>query len=354
MIEAEVKTAWKDRVEQARDQISNSISRHVDRAFVALLLIQWIAMMVLANWVTPRTWIGAQSRVSPFLLLAIFLGGAVSLTPMLLVWLMPGRRLTRHVIAIGQMLTSSLLIHLTGGRIETHFHIFGSLAFLAFYVDWMVLLTASSIVLVDHVWRGLYLPASIFGISNLEPWRWVEHAGWVVFCDLFLVSSCILRLRKMHSVAEHQVLQEDLLKKAYTDTLTHLPNRLSFQAAMETRLEHAALGDISFSLMYIDLDRFKEVNDTLGHSAGDLVLMEVAERLDTCMFPGALLARIGGDEFIAILPENTLEDAVSALAHELLTVLLAPVPAGEQSVMIGASIGISTYPAWPHHGRASS
>jgi hypothetical protein len=76
------------------------------------------------------------------------------------------------------MLMSALLIHLTGGRIETHFHVFGSLAFLAFYRDWRVLIPATIVVAVDHAVRGLYFPQSVFGVLTASPWRWVEHAGW--------------------------------------------------------------------------------------------------------------------------------------------------------------------------------
>ena len=80
-----------------------------------------------------------------------------------------------------------LLIHLTGGRIETHFHIFGSLAFLAFYRDWRVLITASAVVAIDHYVRGIFWTRSIFGVLTTSPWRWLEHVGWVVYEDLFLI-----------------------------------------------------------------------------------------------------------------------------------------------------------------------
>ncbi|MBS2007802.1 MAG: histidine kinase, partial [Cyanobacteria bacterium SZAS TMP-1] len=81
----------------------------------------------------------------------------------------------RHTVAIAQMLYSALFIHLTGGRIETHFHIFGSLAFLSFYRDWRVLITASLVVVADHILRGLYFPMSIYGVNAIEPLRWLEH-----------------------------------------------------------------------------------------------------------------------------------------------------------------------------------
>ena len=103
---------------------------------------------------------------------------------------------TRHTIAVAQMLTSALLIHLSGGRIETHFHIFGSLAFLAFYRDWRVLMIATVVVAADHFLRGTFWPQSVFGVLTRSPWRWFVHAGWVVFEDFFLLVSIRQSLRK--------------------------------------------------------------------------------------------------------------------------------------------------------------
>ncbi len=106
------------------------------------------------------------------------------------------------------MLYSALLIHLCGGRIETHFHIFGSLAFLAFYRDWKLLITATVVVAVDHLWRGIYWPQSVFGVLTASPWRAFEHAGWVLFEDVFLFWSCYTGVREMRSIAEQRAKLE--------------------------------------------------------------------------------------------------------------------------------------------------
>ncbi len=107
------------------------ICRRTDRMFAFLMGLQFVAGVVLSLWVSPRTWAGAESSVHPHVWAAVLLGGIISGFPMVLAFRQPGTVLSRHVIAAGQMLMSALLIHLTGGRIETHFHIFGSLAFLA-------------------------------------------------------------------------------------------------------------------------------------------------------------------------------------------------------------------------------
>jgi hypothetical protein len=108
------------------------------------------------------------------------------------------------------MLSSALLIHLTGGRIETHFHVFGSLAFLAFYLDWQVILTATIVVAADHFLRGIYWPESVYGVTNPEWWRFLEHAGWVVFEDVFLIWSCVMGNREMAASAARQAEVEHL------------------------------------------------------------------------------------------------------------------------------------------------
>ena len=129
-----------------------------DRLFVWLLLAQWLFGIALALWVSPRTWAGTTSAVHVHVWAAVLLGGLVSGFPIAVATRFPGSAFSRHTIAVGQTLTSALLIHLTGGRIETHFHVFGSLAFLAFYRGWRVLVTASAVVAADHFVRGVFWP----------------------------------------------------------------------------------------------------------------------------------------------------------------------------------------------------
>lgn len=175
-----------------------------DRLFAILMLLQWIVAIALALVVSPRTWIGDESAVHIHVYAAVFLGAALSGLPIVLAWKLPGRTITRHTIAIAQMLWSALLIHLTGGRIETHFHVFGSLAFLAFYRDWRVLVTATVVVAADHFLRGVWWPQSVFGVLVESPFRWIEHAVWVVFEDVILVWSCLRGCREARTIAERE------------------------------------------------------------------------------------------------------------------------------------------------------
>ena len=181
-----------------------AICRQTDRMFAVLMLVQWIAGIVVAFWVSPRTWSGSESRVHFHVWVAIVLGAAINVFPIVLGFFQAGARSTRYVIATGQMLMSALLIHLSGGRIETHFHVFGSLAFLAFYRDWTVMIPATLVVAADHFIRGVYFPQSVFGILTASHWRWVEHAAWVLFENFFLIISCVRSMREMKGIAARQ------------------------------------------------------------------------------------------------------------------------------------------------------
>ena len=191
-----------------REDARRELCARTDRLFAILMVGQWIAGIAAALWISPRTWAGSASQVHIHLLAAIFLGGGIALAPVMLALLRPGAAVTRHVIGAAQVLFSALLIHLTGGRIETHFHVFVSLAFLAIYRDWRVIVTASAVVASDHILRGLYWPLSVYGVLTASPWRAFEHAGWVVFEDCVLFTSIRDSLRDMKETADRRVQLE--------------------------------------------------------------------------------------------------------------------------------------------------
>ncbi|MBX3158569.1 MAG: HAMP domain-containing histidine kinase [Deltaproteobacteria bacterium] len=171
-----------------------SIHRRTDRMFAWLLVAQWGAAIVLSPFIRPFGW-----EID-----AVVLGGAINAAPLLLIRRRPGWWGTRHAVAMAQMLWSAVFITLTGGRIETHFHIFGSLAFLAFYRDWRVIATATLVVAADHLARGLAWPESVYGIANPAWWRFLEHAAWVAFEDVVLVCGCLRAIADMRVVADRE------------------------------------------------------------------------------------------------------------------------------------------------------
>jgi PAS domain S-box-containing protein len=180
-----------------------------DQLFSRLMLFQWVAAVAMALIVSPRTWSGQTSQVNAHIWAAIFIGGAITLFPIWMTRVRPGALATRYVISVGQMLMSALLIDLTGGRIETHFHVFGSLVILSFYRDWRVLIPATLVVYLDHILRGIYSPYSVYGVLSASPWRSIEHAGWVIFEDIFLVISCLRNVREMRFTANRAAALEE-------------------------------------------------------------------------------------------------------------------------------------------------
>ena len=185
--------------------------RKTSRVFAVLLAAQWLFGIVLAIVVSPLSWAGLSSTTHVHVYSAVLLGGAISSVPLYLALTQPAALATRLMVAVAQMLWSALLIHLTGGRIETHFHVFGSLAFLAFYRDWKVLLVATVVVASDHLLRGIFWPESVYGIANPAWWRFLEHAGWVVFEDVVLVFACFRGIDEMRSIARQRAELERAL-----------------------------------------------------------------------------------------------------------------------------------------------
>ncbi len=189
--------------------------RFADLLFGWLLLAQWLAGVMIALWVSPYTWEGLDRQTHPHVWTALLLGGAIASLPAFLAFFRPGHASTRHLVAAGQMLLGALLIHLGGGRIEMHFHVFGSLAFLALYRDWRVLLTASAVVAADHYFRGILWPQSVYGEAAPGTWRWLEHAFWVVFEVAFLILGCVQSNRQARAIARQQAeIERDMLERA--------------------------------------------------------------------------------------------------------------------------------------------
>jgi signal transduction histidine kinase len=201
-----------NRVQQIYSQRYYVFAKNTDRMFAGLLLFEWILGIVFSLWLSPSTWIGEQSQVHLHVYAAITLGGIIASLPIAMVWSNAGASVNRMVIAVSQMLFSVLLIHLTGGRIETHFHIFGSLAFLAFYRDWRPVLIATVVTAADHFLRGHFWPQSVYGVLSASPWRAIEHALWVVFEDIILFYSIYLGRQDLMSQAKTQAQLESTLQ----------------------------------------------------------------------------------------------------------------------------------------------
>jgi diguanylate cyclase (GGDEF)-like protein len=135
-----------------------------------------------------------------------------------------------------------------------------------------------------------------------------------------------------------------LAHRAQHDALTDLPNRVLLRTRLEQALVARQRKSGSLSVLVLDLDRFKQVNDTLGHQAGDALLQQVSQRWLALLEDGDTLARLGGDEFALVLPGNGDEARASALAERLLRAATAPYVLAGQVVRVGVSIGIARAP----------
>lgn len=141
-----------------------------------------------------------------------------------------------------------------------------------------------------------------------------------------------------------EYVMERLQYLAYYDGLTGLPNRRLFLDRLNVSLSHARRDKHMMAVVFIDLDQFKQINDTLGHKIGDAVLVGVTERMKGCLREGDTLARLGGDEFTAILPVISNRDAAGSVARKFIECMADPLNIEGQELRITASIGISIFP----------
>ncbi len=145
----------------------------------------------------------------------------------------------------------------------------------------------------------------------------------------------------MHDVTERRALQDRLAHQALHDTLTGLPNRALFYDRLEHALTRIERSDSGVAVLFMDLDNFKVVNDSLGHTAGDQLLIALAGRLRECVRPVDTVARLGGDEFTILLEDVVDAEAPTQLAEGIAELLRKPFELFGRDVYVSASIGIA-------------
>jgi diguanylate cyclase (GGDEF)-like protein/PAS domain S-box-containing protein len=145
-------------------------------------------------------------------------------------------------------------------------------------------------------------------------------------------------------ITTRKYAEGQLRRLATHDGLTGLPNRVLALDRLDQALARARRNRTGVAVLYLDLDLFKQINDTWGHEAGDAVLREVAKRLKVCVRRSDTVARLGGDEFLLVLSEATGQRVAEVVAAKVVRSLSRPIPVGESSCSIGVSIGISLFP----------
>jgi diguanylate cyclase (GGDEF)-like protein/PAS domain S-box-containing protein len=145
-------------------------------------------------------------------------------------------------------------------------------------------------------------------------------------------------------ITERRQSEKKIWEQANFDSLTGLPNRNMFHNRLEQEIVKSKRADLSLALLLVDLDEFKEVNDTLGHDVGDLLLMEAARRIKACVRDSDTVARLGGDEFMIILSELNATNEADDIVEKIIASLAEEFPIGEEVIHISGSIGITLFP----------
>lgn len=247
--------------------------------FAGLMFVQWLAGIAAALLVTPVSWSGAASTIDNNLWAAVLIGGTLSGFPIFLAIKRPGHTSTRYVIAVSQMMMSSMLIHLTGGRIETHFHIFGSLAFLSFYRDWRILVPATIVVTADHIIRGMLWPQSIYGVDAVESLRWLEHSTWVIFEDIFLYFAIQRSVHEMWNLAttsDDRHLKDELEARVAARTEQLAESNLNLETEVAYRSRLYAESEIIAKIVHgvATTKRLADLLELIHQTVGSLVYAE--------------------------------------------------------------------------------
>jgi diguanylate cyclase (GGDEF)-like protein/PAS domain S-box-containing protein len=177
--------------------------------------------------------------------------------------------------------------------------------------------------------------------------KWALSRGMVVSRDK---TGKPLRMIGTHAdITDRKNMEEQLRRMAQFDVLTQLPNRVLIGDRLKQAMALAKREKSQLALMFLDLDKFKPVNDTLGHEVGDLLLKQVAERLQLSIRASDTVARIGGDEFVVLLPVIETSHDVAVVAEKILAALNQTFQIGSHTIHISSSIGIAIY---PQHGSS--
>lgn len=170
---------------------------------------------------------------------------------------------------------------------------------------------------------------------------WQQVTASPILDELGALSHIVLNIEDISERVETQAQMEKL---AFYDPLTGLDNRRLFRDRLEQGLKRVRRNRKSMALLFLDLDQFKRINDTLGHDAGDELLCAVAQRLRSCVREEDIVSRLGGDEFTILLSDIGHAEAASVVARKILLSLQTPITLGEQEITISCSIGITVAP----------
>lgn len=270
-------------------------------------------------------WVALAGSLVPFLIAAVVLEQWTT------------RRVRAALASAALILIAILAVHVSG-TIEAHFLFFIMIPLVALYEDWVPFATAAALVIVHHGLAALSDPSLVYNHPDaLEfPVKWsVIHV--VLFLGMCAVSVVHWNANERTRTVE-RATRDQLRWLSQHDPLTELANRVAVEDSLDVAFADTHPERRSVALLMIDIDGFKQVNDTLGHAAGDRVLQDVARQLRGCVRPGDTVGRMGGDEFAIVLPGADQRTA-STVAQRIVARIASSDRHGAGEAELGVSVG---------------
>lgn len=283
-------------------------------------------------------------------------GGLITLVSWIGYHYFKGTQVMRALVGVGMMLFSLIYIQQHLGRIEMHFHIFIALAILSLYKDMVPIVVAAVTTIMHHVvfnFLQLY-EVSLFGMPVMV-FNYGCGMDIVILHGIFVVVEALvigymIKLQIEYAIelnrTETQILglNEELSFTSLHDSLTGLPNRYHLYTQLKLMVDNANRNKNKFAILFLDLDHFKNINDTLGHNVGDALLKSVAHKLKSIIRQNDIVARIGGDEFIIVLNDFKGSTALEQVIIKILDTFREEWVIQNHFLRLSTSIGVSVYP----------
>jgi diguanylate cyclase (GGDEF)-like protein len=354
----------------------HALRTSASRLFVPLL---WLHVPVIAGI--------AVSNGIPVWRPAAFMALAAAVAT-IAVWRAGGGLWARLTVAAALTAAPTLMVYAGTGpwQVDWHMYFFVVFGMLVAYVDWRPIALAAGLTAAHHAILDALFPSAVFPESDLA--RVALHASIVVVDSVVLfwivheMTGLFRRIAHEHQMledrigertlevsglnvelagkvselqgafaelerdaAERELVSEHLAHLAHHDRVTGLPNRALLMDRMSVALANAQRAKTDLLVMYLDLDDFKQINDTLGHATGDEALASIAVRLRECIRSGDTASCVGGDEFVIVCATNDAGEDTAQLARRILNAVSEPIVSGSRALTVTASIGISVFPA---------